>query len=271
MPAILALTPLASGWPCSTTSPSPTSACSPSCDRVGLLLAVAQLPVLVVRQQVAAAERLAGHLRVLRVGDDVATEVQHLLEMAGGEVQQRADLARHVLDVPDVGARGGELHVPHAVATDGRLGDLDAAALAGLAGVALTAVLAAGALPVLLGTEDLLVEQAVALGLEGAVVDGLGLGDLAVAPAADAVGRRDLDLDLGEVARVAQPGGRLGTGLEPKRAHQCRPLSSKIPTGLSSTSRTRTSSPSEWSSFTSTLNDSGMVGSSTSSPLTIAS
>ena len=49
-------------------------------------------------------------------------------------------------------------------------------------------VLAAVALPVLGRTEDLLAEQAVLLGLERAVVDGLGLLDLTVGPRADLVG-----------------------------------------------------------------------------------
>ena len=41
-------------------------------------------------------------------------------------------------------------------------------------------VLAAVALPVPAGTEDALVEQAVLLGAESSIVDGLGLGDLAL-------------------------------------------------------------------------------------------
>src|SRR4026207_1917704 len=50
-------------------------------------------------------------------------------------------------------------------------------------------VLAAVALPVLGGTEDLLAEEAVLLRLQRAVVDRLRLLDLAVGPRADRIGR----------------------------------------------------------------------------------
>src|SRR5690606_20387100 len=129
-------------------------------DRVGLLQAVAELTVLLVGEQVAALQRPVAEAGVLGVGDDVLGEVQDLLELRGREVQQGPDLVRDVLDVPDVRARGRQLDMAHAVAAHRRARDLDAAALAGLAGEALAAVLAAGALPVLLGPEDLLVEEA---------------------------------------------------------------------------------------------------------------
>src|SRR5213075_1913318 len=77
-------------------------------------------------------------------------------------------------------------------------------------------VLAAVALPILHGPEDALAEQAVAFGLEGPVVDGLGLGDFAPRPPCalalqlqalallgvlgppDLLGRGDADLDIVE-------------------------------------------------------------------------
>src|SRR5690606_9273737 len=86
---------------------------------------------------------------------------------------------------PDVGDRGGELDVPHPLTADLGAGHLDAAALADDALEAHALVLAAVALPVPGGTEDLLAEQTVLLGLESPVVDGLGLLDLAVRPRAD--------------------------------------------------------------------------------------
>jgi hypothetical protein len=87
-----------------------------------------------------------------------------------------------------VADRGGELDVAHAVAAHLGARDLDAAALAHDALEADTLVLAAVALPVLGRPEDLLAEQAVLLGLERAVVDGLGLLDLAAGPLADLLG-----------------------------------------------------------------------------------
>src|SRR5699024_5268874 len=76
--------------------------------------------------------------------------------------------------------------------------DLHAAALADDALEAHALVLAAVALPVPGGAEDALAEQAVHLGLQGAVVDGLRLLDLAVGPAADVIGGREADAQLVE-------------------------------------------------------------------------
>src|SRR5699024_9680940 len=75
------------------------------------------------------------------------------------------------------------------------LGDLEAAVLTVLALITDTLIFAAVALPVLGGSKDALAEQAVPLGLQGAVVDGLGLLHLAVAPFTDLVGRGKTDLD----------------------------------------------------------------------------
>src|SRR5918995_7241512 len=76
----------------------------------------------------------------------------------------------------------GELDVPHALAAHLRQGHLDAAPVADHAAIADALVLPAMALPVLDRTEDALAEQAVLLGLEGAVVDGFGLEHLAPGP-----------------------------------------------------------------------------------------
>src|SRR3712207_4648691 len=88
--------------------------------------------------------------------------------------------------------------------------DLDAAALADDALVADALVLAAVALPVLGRTEDALAEQAILLGLERAVVDGLRLGDLTRGPGPDLLGRRETDLDRVEVVDVDQSASFLG-------------------------------------------------------------
>ena len=93
-------------------------------------------------------------------------------------------------------SRCGKLNVAHAVAPDLRACDLHSAALADDALEADPLVLAAVALPVLRGTEDLLAEEPVLLRLEGAVVDGLRLLHLAVGPRADAIRRSETDADL---------------------------------------------------------------------------
>ena len=81
-----------------------------------------------------------------------------------------------------MGHRSGELDVTHTLTAHLALGDFNAAAVADFALVTDLLVLAAVALPVLGRSENALAEQAVTLWLEGAVVDGLGLGDLAGRP-----------------------------------------------------------------------------------------
>jgi hypothetical protein len=79
---------------------------------------------------------------------------------------------------------------------------LDAAALADDALEADALVLAAVALPVPGGTEDLLAEETVLLRTEGAVVDGLGLLHLTVRPLADVVAAGQTDAELVEEVDV---------------------------------------------------------------------
>ena len=129
-------------------------------------------------------------------GDHVRGEVDDLLEVLRGDVEQVAEPAGDALEVPDVGHGRGELDVSHALAAHVGPGHLDAAALADDALEADPLVLAAVALPVAGRAEDLLAEEAVALGLERAVVDGLRLLDLAVRPLADLLGARESDPQL---------------------------------------------------------------------------
>ena len=65
-------------------------------------------------------------------------------------------------------------------------------------------VLAARALPVTAGPEDLLSEKTILLGLQGAVVDRLGLLDLTVRPTTDVVSSRETDLDFVKRVNVEQ-------------------------------------------------------------------
>src|SRR4029079_16834254 len=142
-------------------------------------------------------ERRQGALaRVLvDVGDDVQREVEDALQVARADVEQDPEPARGALEIPDVADRAGQLDVAHPLATDLRAGDLGAALVADDALVANSLVLAAVALPVLGRTEDALVEETVLLRLERPVIDGLGLGDLALRPLPDLVraGKRDAD------------------------------------------------------------------------------
>ena len=129
------------------------------------------------------------------VGDHIGFEVQHALDVAQRHVQHQAQARRQRLQEPDVGAGRGQVDVAHALAAHLGLRDFDAALLADHAAVLQALVLAAQALVVLDRAEDLGAEQAVALGLEGAVVDGFRLLDFAERPRADLLGRGHADAD----------------------------------------------------------------------------
>ena len=155
-----------------------------------VLILLAHVAVLFFGQDLAALQR-----RHAGVGDDIRTEIQHLFQHARGQIQDQAHARRDALEVPDVAHGRGQLDMAHALAANLCARDFDAAAVADLTLVADLLILAAVALPVLRGAKDALAEQAVALGLEGAVVDGLGLFDLAVRPFTDHLRRSDADFD----------------------------------------------------------------------------
>src|SRR6185369_12163619 len=113
--------------------------------------------------------------------------------------EQMSDPARQALEEPDVGNRAGELDVAHPLAAHPRPRHLDAALVADDAPVLHALVLAAQALPVGDGAEDLRTEQTVPLRLEGPVVDRLGLRDFPIAPGTDLLRRRDRNLDRVEI------------------------------------------------------------------------
>src|SRR5699024_5553389 len=106
------------------------------------------------------------------------------------------------LQVPDVGDRGGVLHMPHAVTGHGGRGDLHAAALADDALQADALVLDAVALAVPGAAEGALAESAVQLRLTGHVFDGRGLLDLSRGAAADVIGGGETVAQLVECVDV---------------------------------------------------------------------
>src|SRR5262249_21167989 len=127
--------------------------------------------------------------------------------------------------VPDVHDGRGQLDVAHALAPDLRARDLHTAPLADDALEPDALVLAAIALPVPGGPEDLLAEEPILLGAQRAVIDRLGLLDLAVGPRANGVGRGQSDPQLVEGVHIK---------------HSCLPC----PRSLSSLSSLWFSSPS---------------------------
>jgi hypothetical protein len=96
-----------------------------------------------------------------------------------------ADARRQRLQEPDVRNRSGQFDVAHALAAHLGQRDFNAALFADDALVLHALVLAAQALVVLDRAEDAGAEQAVALGLERTVVDGLRLLDFAERPGQD--------------------------------------------------------------------------------------
>ena len=118
---------------------------------------------------------------------EVGSEVDDLLEHLRLELLFRLDAGEEVreprpgaAEVPDVHGGSRKFDVAHAVTTDLGTRDFDATALADDALEADALVLAAVALPVARRSEDLLAEQAVLLGTQRAVVDGLRLLHLTV-------------------------------------------------------------------------------------------
>ena len=155
-----------------------------------VLILLAHIAVFLLREDLVAHQRsLAG------IGDDIGGEIQHLFKDAGADVEQQTHAGGNALEIPDMGNGRGELDVTHALAANLGARNFHAAAVADLALVADLLILAAVALPVLGGAKDALAEQAIALGLEGAVVDGLRLFDFAVRPFTDHLRRSDADFD----------------------------------------------------------------------------
>ena len=126
----------------------------------------------------------AGHGGVAGIQHDVAGKIQHLLQRPGADVQQACPCGTgNALEIPDMAIPGAASSMwPMRSRRTLALGDLHAALIADHALEAGALVLAAVALPVLGGPEDALAEQAVALRLQGAIVDGFRLGNLAVRP-----------------------------------------------------------------------------------------
>lgn len=109
------------------------------------------------------------------VGYDVACEVQNLLKKPRGDIEHKADSGGDTLEVPDMGNRSCKLDVTHSFTSYLRACYLNSALVADLALEADSLVLSAVTFPILGRSENALAVKTVSLGLEGSVVDGLGL------------------------------------------------------------------------------------------------
>src|SRR5690348_4970757 len=127
-------------------------------------------------------ELIGRDVLLARLDDDVVRVVDDLLEITESDVEKVAHRTRQRLEEPDVRNGYGELDVTHALAAHLRQRHLDAAAIADHSAIADALVLAAVTLPILHRSEDALAEQPVLLGLERAVVDGLGFSNFSPRP-----------------------------------------------------------------------------------------
>ena len=138
-------------------------------------------------------QRVFFKIRNARIDDNIRREIEDLLQQARRHIEQQPHAAARSLKIPDMRNRRGQLDVAHALAAHLGARDLDAAAFADLALVADALVAAAIAFPVLCRSKDLFAEQPFTLRLEGAVVDGFRLLNLAPRPFADKIRRRQSD------------------------------------------------------------------------------
>src|SRR5262249_42093208 len=129
-----------------------------------------RLEILVLRQKLTVLKRRETGLK-----HDVIFEVEDALEGLERHVEQKPETRRQRLQEPDMRDRRRQFDMAHALAPHAAERHLDRALLADDTLVLHALVLAAQALVVLDRPEDARAEQAVALGLEGAVVDGLRL------------------------------------------------------------------------------------------------
>ena len=129
-------------------------------------------------------------LLVVNERDEVRGEVDNLLEVLWGHVEEVSEAARHTLEEPDVGHGSSELDVAHPLAADLGTRHFNAAPLADNSAETHSLVLPAVALPVSRWTEDALVEEAILFRLERSIVDCFWLFYLAKRPGPNLVGRR---------------------------------------------------------------------------------
>ena len=147
-------------------------------------------------------ELTLGQRGLAGVNDEVVLIIDDALKLASAHVEHEADARRHALVEPDVRDRHGQFDVTHAFAAHAGERDFDAATVADDALVFDALVFSAGALPVPGGTKDALAEKAPLLGLEGPVVDRLGVFDLTARPGPDVFRCGDSNADLVKADRA---------------------------------------------------------------------
>ena len=215
-------------------------------------------------------EHALGQIGVAAVHDHVRLEIEDLLQLFEGQVQEVADLAGQALQKPDVHHRAGQLDVAHPFPPHLGLDHLDAAFFAGDPPVLHTLVFAAVTFVILGRSENLGAEQAVPFRFKGPVVDGLRLFHLAERPVANHFAE-PITTTAPPRWQWGLPAGRTGCSNLLKQLRAFFPYKAG-PQDLSlSFFRSSTLSARLLSSRTRTLKDSGSPASKSYSPLKIFS
>ena len=172
--------------------------------------------------------------RIARLDYNVSLEVQDGFEIAQRDVEQVPDAAGQSLEEPHMRAGGRQLDVAQALTPYFRERHFHTALVADDPAMLHPLVLSAETFPIRHRTENARAKQPIALRLECPVVDGLGLGYLAMRPASDFLRRGQADADgvkisdrVGHVkgARTIQGGPPLSRGRTPPLGdsrNQCR-------------------------------------------------
>lgn len=130
-------------------------------------------------------EFLRFHIGIAGIKDNVRGEVKNALQSAGRHIEQKPHAGGDTFEVPDMRDGCGEFDMAHAFSANFSASDFDAAAVADSAFIADAFIFTAMAFPIASGTENAFAEEAVAFGLEGAIVDSFGLFNFAVRPFAN--------------------------------------------------------------------------------------
>ena len=119
---------------------------------------------------------------IARINHNIAVEIENFLQFFQGEIKEVTHLAGQTLQKPYMGNGGCQFYMAHAFSSHFGLNYLNPTFFADYSPMFHTFVLAAIALVVLSGPKDLGTKQAITLGLESPVIDGLRLLDLSIRP-----------------------------------------------------------------------------------------
>ena len=126
----------------------------------------------------------------------IAFEIENLLKLLQRHIHHQPDARRQGLQEPDMRNRARQFDMAHAFAAHLGQRHFHAAFFANDAAELHPLILAAKALIILDRAKDARAEKPIPLRLEGAVIDGFRLLDLAIGPGADLLRARHGDLDL---------------------------------------------------------------------------